>query len=191
MPDELDDPIRIVAALRARGVDFVLVGSLAAAAQGSSLSTADVEVCLADDDENLKRLGLALDDLAAVAIPAEDDDDHRVSFASQAGRLTCVEVPGGYQELHTRASATDLGLGVMAPVAAVEDLVVLARSSGDLESAARLASFTDEPTIVLEPEGTAAPGRPRVTTRVLSVLERVDVFLSDLDSRGLKRHKDT
>lgn len=189
MPDELEDPIRIVAALRARGVDFVLVGGLAAAAQGSSLTTADVEVCLGDDDENLKRLGLALDDLGAVAIPAEDEDDHRVSFASRAGRLTCVEVPDGYHELHTRASATDLGLGVMAPVAAVEDLVVLARSSGDLESAARLASFTDEPTIVLEPEDNAAPEKGHVTKRVLSALERVDVFLTDLDSRGLKRHK--
>jgi hypothetical protein len=189
MPDELDDPIRIIAALRARGVNFVLVGGLAAAAQGSTITMAGVEVCLADDDENLKRLGLALDDLGAVAIPAELEDDHRVSFDSEAGRLTCVEVPGGFQDLRDRAALADLGLGVTAPVAAVEDLVGMARSSGDLESAARLASFANEPTIVLEPAEETTAERPRVTRRVISVLERVDTFLTDLDSRGTKRDK--
>jgi hypothetical protein len=191
MPDEPQDPIRIVAALRARGVNFVLVGGLAAATKGSTITTASVEVCLDDDQANLQRLGLALDDLGAIAMPGEEGDDHRVSFTSTAGRLTCVEVPGGYGDLQQRASVTDLGLGVVASVAAVEDLVDLARATGDLESAARLASYADEPTIVLESASEEGPTveRPKVTQRVLTALERVDTFLSDLDSRGLKRTK--
>jgi hypothetical protein len=190
MPDEGSDPIRIVAALRARDVSFVLTGGLAAAARGSGVTTADVEVCVADDEANLLRLGLALEDLVATPAPSEHDDEHRVSFGSTAGRFAILEAPEGFEDLRARAEDTDLGRGVTARVAAVEDLVELARASGDLEAAAHLASFADgelDTPMVIED---ARSDEPRRTERVWSALERVDTFLSDLDARGLKRHRD-
>jgi len=190
MPDEGSDPIRIVAALRARDVSFVLTGGLAAAARGSGVTTADVEVCVADDEANLLRLGLALEDLVATPAPSEHDDEHRVSFRSTAGRFAILEAPEGYEALRARSADTDLGRGVTARVAAVEDLVELARASGDLGSAAHLASFAedvpDEPMVIED----QASDEPRRTERMWSALERVDSFLSDLDSRGLKRRRD-
>lgn len=190
MPDEGSDPVRIVAALRARDVSFVLTGGLAAAARGSGVTTADVEVCVADDEANLLRLGLALEDLGANPMPSEDDDEHRVSFGSAAGRFAILEAPEGYEALQARGADTDLGRGVTARVAAVEDLVELARASGDLEAAAHLASFAeaepDAPLVIEDQES----NEPRRTERMWSALERVDSFLSDLDARGLKRHRD-
>jgi hypothetical protein len=190
MPDEGFDPVRIVAALRARDVSFVLAGGLAAAAQGSAVATADVEACVDGDEANLQRLGLALGDLAAASAPSGRDDEHRVTFDSVAGRFTIVEVPDGFDPLRERADEKDLGRGVVVRVAAVEDLVGLARAGGDLETAAHLSSLVsdgDDGALVIED---ATTGEPRRTQRVWSALERVDTFLSDLDSNGLKRRRD-
>jgi hypothetical protein len=190
MSDEGFDPVRVIAALRARDVSFVLAGGLAAAARGSAVATADVEVCVADDDENLVRLSLALEDLVATPAPIDRDDEHRVTFGSLAGRFSVVEVPEGFEQLQARAEETDLGRGVHARVAAVEDLVDLARANGDLETAAHLASFADgAPDAPLVIEDTSS-GEPSRTARVWSALERVDSFLTDLDARSLKRRRD-
>jgi hypothetical protein len=189
MSDEGFDPLRIVATLRARGVSYVLTGGIAAAVHGSAIATADIEVCLADDGENLRRVGLALEDLVAVPSPREGDDDHRLTFDSGAGRFTIVEVPSGFEELLERSSVIDLGHAVVAPVAAVEDLVDLARASGDLEAAAHLSSFTESAADTSEPPDPGADKHPRAE-RMWSALERVDAFLSDLDSGKLRRRRD-
>jgi hypothetical protein len=126
----------------------------------------------------------------ATPSPTERDDDHRVTFGSVGGRFTVVEVPEGFDALRDRAEDADLGHGVTARVAAVEDLVDLARASGDLEVAAHLASFAEgapETPLVIEDE---APAEPRKGAKVWSALERVDTFLTDLDSRGIKRRRD-
>src|SRR4029453_15867189 len=51
------DPLRILAGLRAHGVNYVLIGGLAAAAHGSPLETDDVDVCLGPADGNPTRPG--------------------------------------------------------------------------------------------------------------------------------------
>src|SRR4249919_4363749 len=121
MPEEFD-PLRILAGLQAHGVSYVLIGGLAAAAHGSPVETDDVDICLPlEDDENLKRLGLALDDLGAR--PATDDTgEHRVSFDTIWGRLDCLENPIGFGRLDASAEKIDLGRGVVARVASIEDL---------------------------------------------------------------------
>lgn len=189
MSDEGFDPIRIVAALRARDVSLVVAGGLAAVARGSSVATADVEVCVDVDEGNLRRVGLALADLAAGPSPGPRDDEHRVTFASIAGRFAIVEIPSGFGPLWERAEETDLGLGVTARVASVEDLVDLARTTGDLETAAHLASLDDEqggPLVIEDVPG----DEPRRRERVWSALERVDSFLTDLDAKSLRRRRD-
>jgi hypothetical protein len=50
------DPERILGALHEAGVEFVLIGGLAAVVHGSSLTTADVDVTPERSPENLERL---------------------------------------------------------------------------------------------------------------------------------------
>lgn len=57
---------QLLSRLIAAEVEFVLVGGLAAAIHGSSLTTRDVDVCCRFDDANLRRIQLALADLNPV-----------------------------------------------------------------------------------------------------------------------------
>lgn len=57
MSDDLDDfdPDRILAALEAHQVDYLLVGGLAARAHGAQRRTADVDCVPNTTEENLER----------------------------------------------------------------------------------------------------------------------------------------
>jgi len=188
------DPLRILAGLRAHGVQYVLIGGLAAAAHGSPLDTDDVDICLAPDDQNLDRFGLALMDLGADPAPDDSGDDDRVSFLTTSGRLDCLELGGRYSELAWNAREMDLGRGLTAKVADLKDLTELKRSSGDLRGAAHLTSLIDapeEPDAVeteehfVEPE----PEGRRWGTRLMKKLERVDDWLTDLNNGEIHKHK--
>ena len=119
MPDEGSDPVRIVAALRGRDVSFVLTGGLAAAARGSGVTTADVEVCVADDEANLLRLnehfGFGfLDDLVEEKKTAEqasaelDWEFHSGRLAELEGQLDRAFEKSGLPEDRDRAAVNEL-----------------------------------------------------------------------------------
>ncbi len=182
------DPFRILASLRAHGVRYVIVGGLAATAHGSPTATDDVDVCLAGDDDNLQRLGLALADLGGTMVSDPALGSARVSFVTVAGRIDCIETDR-YDELEARAGQVELGHGVVARVAAVEDLTELKRVAGDLRGAAHIASLVpdvdlSEQVIELSPED-AEPerSRARVRDRIWGALEDVDTFLTNLTER--------
>ncbi len=59
------DPERIVRVLAKHGVDYVLIGALAARLQGFPRLTADADITPARDPENLERLAAALRELDA------------------------------------------------------------------------------------------------------------------------------
>jgi hypothetical protein len=59
------DPDRLVRTLAAHGVDYVLVGAMAARLQGFARMTADADITPARDSENLSRLAAALRELNA------------------------------------------------------------------------------------------------------------------------------
>jgi hypothetical protein len=188
------DPLRILAGLRSHGVNYVLIGGLAAAAHGSPLDTDDVDLCLAPDDENLDRFGLALMDLGANPVPDDTGDADRVSFQTVAGRLDCLELGGRYSELSWNASEIDLGRGVKAPVANLKDLTELKRSAGDLRGAAHLASLIDAPAEPDEAETEEHLAEPKPEGRgwgakLMSKLERVDDWLTDLNNGELHKRK--
>lgn len=186
MTDPEYDPIRIVASLEVHGVQYVLVGGLAAAAHGSPLDTDDVDILLPLDGDNLDRVGLVLLELGAEPIATPDDD--RVSYRTAAGRLDMIELGPRFFEIDARASSVDLGRGISARIASAEDLAELKRSAGDLATAAHLSSLAggppeEDPEVLAANE--AASNR-RVGKKIWDALESVDTFLTDLDSRGLK-----
>jgi len=192
MGGEPFDPIRILAGLRSHGVNYVLIGGLAAAAHGSPVETDDVDVCLASDDQNLDRFGLALLDLGANPVPDDGGDDDRVSFMTGAGRLDCLELGGRYSELAWNAKDIDLGRGVVAHVADLKDLAELKRSSGDLSGAAHLGSLLDapiEPDVGEREEHLSGPVREGNGwgTKLMKSLERVDTWLTDLNNGDIHR----
>jgi hypothetical protein len=59
------DPLPLLGALTRHGVRFVVIGGIAAIAQGSPLPTEDVDVTPERTDENLERLASALDEVDA------------------------------------------------------------------------------------------------------------------------------
>ncbi len=66
MPDPAAfDPERIITTLARHGVDYVLVGALAARLQGFPRLTADADIIPSGDPENLNRLANALRELEA------------------------------------------------------------------------------------------------------------------------------
>ena len=70
-----------VAGLRAHGVNYVLEWAASRPRPtGSPVETDDVDICLASDDQNLDRFGLALLDLGANPAPDDGEDEDRVSF---------------------------------------------------------------------------------------------------------------
>ena len=192
MAEATFDPLHVLAELHARRVRYVLVGDLAAMAHGSAKTADRVELCLADDDDDLARLGTILQILGA----QQDDssgDPRRVVFRTAAGRLEFLDLSdaGGYQELDTRASDVDLGHGVIARVAAPEDIGVTKLASNDLVGAVRssalgrrTASPSDETEFAQEEPTWRKPLR-----KVMKKFEDVDRYLTEVNegTRPLKR----
>jgi hypothetical protein len=220
MPTEIFDPLRILASLEAHGVRYVLIGGLAAVAHGSPAETDDVDICLAGEEDNLRRVGLALSDLGARE-NAGASTGEKVSFDTAAGRLDCFEMlPGaaGFQDLSADAVLIDIGHGITVHIASIIDLTEMTRSVGDLTRAAHLAALAQHGADVVdvdaqrerrrwlhrEPRDRKERSRERVvdlstdpdpepttwTEKVMRKLENVDAFLTDLNENGLPKRRD-
>lgn len=136
------DPARILERLTARGVDFVVIGGIAAVLHGSARATFDLDVCFATDAQNLRALGEVLVELGARLRGAED-----VPFVPDAAALRRVEVltlqtsagdldvlarplgARGFASLRARADRYDVG-GFSVLVASVPDLIAMKRALG-------------------------------------------------------------
>jgi predicted nucleotidyltransferase len=104
------------------GVEFVLVGGLAVNAWGVVRGTKDVDVVVAPDPANLKRI-------AEVAVAARG---HVQRGEALLGRLDVVQglegVPS-YEELRSRASEAEV-LGVNVAVCSAQDLREMKQAAG-------------------------------------------------------------
>jgi predicted nucleotidyltransferase len=137
------DVRRILQVLTAHGVDFVVIGGVAAILHGSATLTQDVDVCFATDDANLEALGGALRELNASLRGVEDD----VPFVPDAGTLRQIQLltlqtsagpldvlvkPDGcppYARFRRRADRMDVG-GFAVLVASIDDLIAMKRAAG-------------------------------------------------------------
>ena len=193
MPEAVD-ALRILAGLRSHGVRYVLVGELAAAIHGAPLDTDDVDICVPDDQENLSRLSLALQQLGAQLGAAAAEDEHRAVFATPFGRLSCLENATEFASLDAKATEVTLSHGVVTRVASLEDLARVKQGSTDLQGAVRLAAFVDTAdgsTAHLDLPVDADPEPNGRIDRILGKLAGIDEFITDVNKgkRPLWRKK--
>lgn len=136
MPEPLQ-PECLFSALADAGVDYVLIGGLAAALHGSPALTNDADIVPSRTPENLERLAAALRELEARLRTTDPDgvafDPHPALLASMAmvdmttrcGDLDLSFTPAateGYGDLVERAVTFDVN-GLVIPVAALDDII--------------------------------------------------------------------
>ncbi len=150
----------LLAALIEGGVDFVVIGGLAAQALGSPMITEDLDICFDLDRDNLERLAAVLQRLAAVrrgmpdgvrspldarALRADDVFTLRTMFGDLD--LLARPDPGlDHRQLRARASRFDLE-GHTVWIAALVDVIAMKRAAGrpkDLLALEHLGALREE-----------------------------------------------
>ena len=135
------DPYGLLEALERQRVTYIVVGGLGRVIHGSDEVTDGLDIVPSTRDENLRRLGLALEELNARRsdgkTPALERDLARepvLELQTDAGELKIVPEPAGtrgYDDLRRRAMAQPLGRGLRPSVASLDDharmLAALAR----------------------------------------------------------------
>jgi hypothetical protein len=153
-PEPLD-PRRIFDALAEHGVDFVVVGGLAAQAHGNTRMTNDVDLIPQPEPANLARLAEALRALGAPVLnPGHEDAEVDAAmlpratisqFATPHGDVDVLhEAPGAapYQQLRERALVISLGRSRI-PIAGLDDLIKMKLARGRPVDRADVAALTD------------------------------------------------
>jgi len=139
MPD-----LKLIAALRAlrnAGVDFVLVGGLAAVVNGAPINTFDVDVVHQRTPENIQRILSSLDELEAV---------YRIQPARKLRPNASHLSSSGHQNLTTRYGPVDL-LGTIGEDLSYEDLLPLS-SEIDIGEGLRIRVLNLETLIAIKEE---------------------------------------
>jgi len=156
MPAELR-PRALLEHLSRHGVDYVVIGGIAAVLHGSERNTFDLDVCPAQDPVNLEALGTALMEIDARLRSIDDDipfvPDGRtlgsveiLTLHTTLGPLDLVMRPPGaapYDALRRRAERMSTG-DVAVLVASIDDLIAMKSSSTrpkDREDVERLGSL--------------------------------------------------
>jgi len=126
-----------------RGVDFVVIGGIAAVLQGSPRNTFDLDICFATDDANLAALADILTGLGARLKGVDDDvpfvPDARtlrqidlLTLVTSLGELDVLAHPPGapsYRDLRQNADRYDLG-EFNVSVASLDDLIAMKQAAG-------------------------------------------------------------
>jgi hypothetical protein len=118
-----DDQARMLEALVRHGVQFVVVGGVAAQLRGWSGATVDLDIAVASEESNATRINLALAELGLVKEP--DIGALGTSFATRYGRLEIVRRADGigrYDDWMRNASEVEMDrLTIL--VASTDDIV--------------------------------------------------------------------
>lgn len=152
--------------LERHGVRHIVIGAIAAIAQGYPLNTGDLDIAPAADPDNLERLANALRDLRArLRVP---DDPRGIDFPIDArmlaqgaawtlttalGSLDLVFEPAGtrgYDDL--RRDALRLDLGVPVSVASLRDVIRMKEASNRPKDQAQLPALRQTLEVIRERE---------------------------------------
>lgn len=160
MLDRADfSPADALGTLVSHGVDFVVIGGLAAVLHGSTRITQDLDVCYDSADANVEALGRALTDLEARLAGVEEDVPfvadaatlhgvQTLTLDTTAGRLDVLRAPDGapaYADLRRRAETVTIGAFAVR-IASPEDLIAMKRAAGrakDLADVEELEAILD------------------------------------------------
>jgi len=161
-PERPLDLRELFRALAEHGVDYLVIGGVAAQVHGRRRTTMDLDVTPAPDPENFKRLAAAL--VALDAHPVEFGSSARTPTAEQLhvapvvpplttrhGELHIVnEVPGSsaYAAMRARALRTDLD-GIAVQIVGVDDLIRMKQTTGrprDIEDIEALTTVAQRET---------------------------------------------
>ncbi len=146
------DPLGMLAALDRQRVSYVVVGGFARVIQGTDETTRGVDVVPSLRPENLRRLGIALDDLDASPTDGNarvltDLGEQPYALCTSLGELKVVAAPagtGGYDDLRRAATREPLGKGVRPSVASRGDLArMLAAHEGACPALAQLRRLAE------------------------------------------------
>jgi len=135
------DPYAILTALERQRVTYILIGGFARIIQGTEELTYGLDLVPSLRTENLRRLGLALDDLDARLPsgkrPALDRDlpgEAVRELRTDAGELKIIPEPvgtrGGYDDLRRAATREPIGRGLRPRVASIGDLARMLAALG-------------------------------------------------------------
>jgi len=137
------DPLAALRILVAHGVDFVVIGGIAARIWGSPTVTRDLDICYARASANFERLAAALRDVHAKLRGVKEELPFRLdaralaagdsfTFKSDVGDLDCLGTPtgtGGYDDLRASAELVDVD-GLKVWVTSLADLIEMKRAAG-------------------------------------------------------------
>ncbi|HYM56269.1 MAG TPA: hypothetical protein VES97_12975 [Solirubrobacteraceae bacterium] len=142
-PERPLDLRELFRALAEHGVDYLVIGGVAAQAHGRRRTTMDLDVTPAPDPENFERLAAALLALDAHPVelgpsaPTPTAEQLRVApvvapLTTRHGELHILnDVPGAtaYAEMCARALTTDLD-GIVIHIVGVDDLIRMKQTAG-------------------------------------------------------------
>lgn len=152
MAKEDFDPLGLFAELNRQKVTYLLIGGLARVLQGADELTQGVDITLPLGEENLRRLGLALEGLNARPRDRRrlgmqerlERGDEVIPFQTDKGELKLVPVPAGtqgYDDLRRRMSREYLGHGVRVAVPSIDDLSRMVGAMGRDQDIERLLAM--------------------------------------------------
>jgi len=137
------DPYALLAALERERVSYVVVGAFARVVHGTAETTDGLDVVPSLREENLRRLGRALEELEAPepALAEALATSEPVAARTRAGELRIVPEPWGtrgYDDLRLRTFRENLGRGARPQVASLVDCVRMLEASEREPDAERL-----------------------------------------------------
>lgn len=157
------DPVRICEILNEEGVAYVIVGGFASVVHGSSLPTQDIDVVPSRQQDNLDRLGRALQRMKAMIRTGDDPvsatiDGHFLAnmqailnLVTDFGDLDLAFAPsgglGGFEEWSAHALSVEIADGLSVRIASLDDIIHSKRAANrpkDQMALPYLESLRDE-----------------------------------------------
>lgn len=182
------EPLPVLSALERHGVEYVLIGGLAAVLQASPLPTYDIDIAPAPSAANASRLLSALADMDAISLTDVEDvtqalrEHLDLSFATPFGHVDLHHRPAGfgsYAALRHNALSVQLGPDLTVLVSPLRDIIHSRTAAGDqrqlpaLEAALELGRNWD-PVETKRPDA-AGPDRRRRDRAELAELGTIEV----------------